>query len=194
MDKTEHDGYHWLAFDWKNYRIAGSYPNSPHRDGDGATRGKWDYFPLAAGSPRATWQDRDCREVCLLLDPTKRNDPKLLTFVENGIPVPSDPKNPIAALKVKITVHYLFLDSPRLIEARQKKWRETMQWVDEYRKCCPDDIAACTPQDYERFERVRDRISALTMPESPYAATSRACLRVNDMDFLIAAPEEALAT
>ena len=23
-DKTEHEGYYWLAFDWKNYRIAGS--------------------------------------------------------------------------------------------------------------------------------------------------------------------------
>src|SRR4051794_34670111 len=21
-DQTEHEGYHWLAFDWKNYRIA----------------------------------------------------------------------------------------------------------------------------------------------------------------------------
>jgi len=49
-DKTEYDGYHWLAFDWKNYRIAGSFPNSPHKDGEGVTRGKWDYFPLATHS------------------------------------------------------------------------------------------------------------------------------------------------
>jgi hypothetical protein len=95
---------------------------------------------------------------------------------ENGIPVPSDPRNPIAALKVTTTVHYLYLDSPRLIAARKKKWRDTMQWIDEYRDSCPDDIAACTPQDYERFDRLLDRISGLTRPESPYAATSRACL------------------
>ena len=59
-DKTEHEGYHWLAFDWRNYRIAGSYTNSPHRDGQGVTRGKWDYFPLANGSVRANWHQRDC--------------------------------------------------------------------------------------------------------------------------------------
>ena len=144
-DKTEHEGYYWLAFDWKNYRIAGSYPNSPHKDDQGVTRGKWDYFPLANGCARADWDHRDCgSEICLLLDPANENDPKLLTFDEEGIPFPSDPGNAIAVKKVEVTVHYLYLDSPRLIAARKKKWRETMDWIEEYRAVCPDDIAACT--------------------------------------------------
>ena len=191
MDKTEHEGYLWLAFDWKNYRIAGSYPNSPHKDDEGTTRGKWDYFPLAEGCVRATWEHRDCRhEICLLLDPAKVTDPKLLTFEEEGIPVPSDPHNAIAAHKVETTIHFLFLDSPRLIAARKKKWRDTMDWIEEYRSSCPDDIAACTPQDYQRFERLLNRLADLAGPESPYAATSRACLRVNNLAFLVSAPEE----
>lgn len=41
-DQTEPDGYYWLAFDWKNYRIADSYPNSPHKDDSNVTRGKWE--------------------------------------------------------------------------------------------------------------------------------------------------------
>ena len=72
-DKTPHEGYAWLAFDWRNYRIAGSYPNSPHNDEDGVTRGKWDFFPLANGCVRANWANRDCaQEVCLILDPAKK--------------------------------------------------------------------------------------------------------------------------
>lgn len=193
-DKTEHDGYHWLAFDWNNYRIAGSYPNSPHKDGGGTTRGKWDYFPLATGSIRASWDHRDfSHEICLLLDPARPNDPKLLTFDEEGVPGASDPGNPIAAHKVATTVHFLFLDSPRLIAARKKKWRETLDWVVEYRDSCPDNYAACTAQDFERFERQLNRLATLTGPEAPYAATARACLRANDLSFLIKAPEEAFA-
>lgn len=193
-DRTEHEGYQWLAFNWKNYRIAGSFPNSPHRDGDGATRGKWDYFPLAHDSVRGTWDHRDCsHEICLLLDPVKPNDPKLLTFDEEGIPIPSDAQNPIAVHKVKTTVRFLYLDSPRLIAARKKKWREMMEWIEEYRRCCPEKYADCRPDDFARFERCRDRFRTLTDPASPYAATARACLRANSLAFLIVAPEEAPA-
>lgn len=193
-DKTVHEGYAWLAFDWKNYRIAGSYPNSPHRDDDGVTRGKWDFFPLGIGSARANWANRSCAtEVCLILDPAKKNDPKLMTFDEEGVPIPSDPNNPITKKKVAVTVHYLFLDSPRLISARKKRWRETSEWIEEYLKVCPADYDACTAQDVERFERLLDRLANITGHKAHYAATARACLRANGLSFLIQAPEEALA-
>jgi len=193
-DKTEHEGYHWLAFDWENYRIAGSYSNAPHKDGKGVTRGKWDYFPLAPGCTRADWHNRDCKhEICLLLDPANKNDPRLMTFDEEGIPIPSDPKNPLIKKKVAITVHYLYLDNPRLVAARKQKWRETLDWIDEYRNCCPDTEEACTAQDNLRLERHIGRLAEITAPERPYAATARACLRANDLAWLIQAPEEAHA-
>jgi len=193
-DGTEHEGYYWLAFDWKNYRISGSYPNAPHRDEHGETRGKWDYFPLANGCTRADWEHRDCTgEVCLLLDPANRNDPKLMTFDEGGVPLPVDPRNPIVKKRVETTVHYLYLDSPRLIAARKRKWRDTLRWIDEYLRVCPDDFDACTQLDHERLGRHFECISELTGPETPYAATARACLRANGLDWLIPRPEEVLA-
>lgn len=193
-DGTEHEGYAWLALDWTNFRIAGSYPNSPHNDDQGVTRGKWDYFPLAAFSARAGWDSRDTQnEICLILDPTKRSDPKLISFDEQGLPHPADPNNPIVRKKVEVSVHYLFLDSPRLIAARKRKWRDTSSWIEEYQNVCPPDINQCTQQDVQRFERHIAKLSELTGPDSPYASTARCCLRVNGLDFLIQTPEEALA-
>lgn len=193
-DKTVHDGYTWLAFDWKNYRVAGSYPNSPHTDDEGKTRGKWDFFPLAPGCVRASWTNRVCQnEICLILDPTKKADPKLLTFDENGLPRPSDPKNPVVTKKVQATVHFLFLDSPRLVTARKKKWRDICDWIEEYRKAVPSILEQCTPLDYERLERQVEKLAELTGPQAEYVSTARACLRAHDLGHLIMTPEEEKA-
>lgn len=190
-DKTVHEGYAWLAFDWRNYRIAGSYPNSPHRDDQGETRGKWDFFPLASGCVRASWANRICdKEICLILDPAKKTDPKLLTFDENGLPRPSDPDNAIVKKKVDATVHFLFLDSPRLVAARKKKWREVCDWIEGYRMAVPSTYERCTPLDIERFERQIEKLSALTGPQAEYVSTARACLRAHDLGHLIMTPEE----
>ena len=193
-DRKEHEGYHWLVFDWENYRIAGSYPNAPHKNERGKVRGKWDYFPLAEGCTRANWENRDCSgEICLLLDPTSRVDSKLITFDEQGMPLPSDPLNPIIRTRVETTVYFLNLDHVRLVQARKQKWRETMSLIEEYRHVCPSDVADCTLDDHHRLERLAQKLGELTRPTSRYAATARACLRANALDFLIETPEEAAA-
>jgi uncharacterized protein (TIGR02646 family) len=190
-DKTEHEGYPWLAFDWKNYRIAGSYPNSPHKDREGVARGKWDYFPLAPGCPRATWNNRNCNaETCLLLDPTNPEDPKQMTFDERGLPLPSTPDIAVVRKKVTTTVHFLHLDHERLVQARKQKWREVTSWIEEFREACPMDEDDCTKADYDRIERLIPKISELTAPNSPYAATARACLEANGLAGFIKKPEE----
>lgn len=191
-DKTEHEGYYWLAFDWKNYRIAGSYPNSPHRDQAEVTRGKWDYFPLAGGSPRASWENRDCSvEQCLLLDPINPDDPKLMTFDETGYSRASAPEVGVIQKRVETTVNCLNLDSVRLVRARQQKWRETAEWIEELREASPTDPNVCTPNDYARVDRVTRKLSELTAPVSPYAATARACLEANGLSAFVKRPEEA---
>ncbi|GAB5512191.1 MAG: hypothetical protein Rhims3KO_35920 [Hyphomicrobiales bacterium] len=190
-DKTEHEGYPWLAFDWKNYRIAGSYSNSPHKDGEGVARGKWDFFPLAPGCARANWTNRDCGpEICLLLDPTKPEDPKQITFDERGIPIPSAPEIPVVKKKVETTVYFLHLDHERLVQARKQKWREVTDWIEEFRAACPENIDQCTKADYERTSRLLQKVSKLTAPNSPYAATARACLEANGLAPLVHKPEE----
>lgn len=193
-DRTVHEGYHWLAFDWMNYRIAGSYPNSPHRSDEGQTRGKWDFFPLARGSVRASWENRDCsQEICLLLDPTNPRDPKLMTFDERGHPIPTTPYLGVVRQRVETTVRLLNLDHARLVRARKQIWRETVDWIEEFRQSCPESFDECTACDHKRLGRMIEKVGELTGPGSRYAATARACLRVNGLSELIQAPEEAAA-
>ena len=185
-DKTEHEGYHWLAFDWRNYRIAGSYPNSPHRDGEGVTRGKWDYFPLANGSVRANWHQRDCfGEICLLLDPTNHGDPKLMTFDEKGLPIPTAPDSAIVRKRVETTVRLLHLDHDRLVRARKQKWRATLAWIEDFYQACPTDYDTCTALDHQRLQTLVKRLPQLISSSSAYAATARACLHANNLSALI---------
>ncbi|WP_171955988.1 hypothetical protein [Stenotrophomonas maltophilia] len=183
QDDSVHDGYDWLAFDWTNYRIAGSYSNSPHKDEQDRVRGKWDYFPLANGSFRASLADKRIeRETCLILDPARRSDPKLITFDENGLPRPSDPNNAIVRKKVETTTYLLFLDSPRLIAARKKKWREVTEWIDTYRESTPDNIENCSADDYIRLEKLIERLQRIAGPQADFSSTARACLRANALE------------
>ena len=107
--------------------------------------------------------------------------------------MPSDPGNAIIKKRVEITVHYLYLDSPRLMAARKKKWREITDWIETYRDVCPDTIEECTADDFVRFNRLVERIQALSGPDAAFAATARACLRANDLEQFIQAIEEAAA-
>jgi uncharacterized protein (TIGR02646 family) len=73
------EGYWWLAFDWRNFRICGSVGNAK----------KGAYFPLRPGSQRATGPDSDLREEHPeLLDPADEDDPALMWFNVEGTAQP----------------------------------------------------------------------------------------------------------
>ncbi len=80
----EHEGYWWLAFDWRNYRFSCTFCNS-RRNFEESSGGKQDQFPLVNPEGRA-WNPEDDlgKEKPFLLDPCDPDDPKLLTFLENG--------------------------------------------------------------------------------------------------------------
>lgn len=189
-DGTEREGYHWLAFEWTNFRIAGSFPNSPHRDASGVTRGKSDYFPLLESGQSASWENRDySREIPLLLDPARRGDAECIVFDQEAIPKPADKKSPLMERRVKATNFYLFLDSPRLIDGRKKRWRECLDWIRELQDITPMELQKIDAQRYAQIQRVEGKIRRMTRPDQPYASMIRSCLRLQGMAFLIETPE-----
>src|SRR3990172_10183861 len=90
-EDPNHEGYWWLAFQWRNYRYASQWCNQRRvNDVNGTSGGKWDQFPLCNGSFRARLEVDDCdMEVPELLDPTDPDDWKLLTFRQDGYPTPA---------------------------------------------------------------------------------------------------------
>jgi uncharacterized protein (TIGR02646 family) len=90
-EDTNHEGYWWLAFNWRNYRYSCQWCNQRRVDAaNGTDGGKWDHFPVAPGSFRAQ-QEADIweNEEVDLLDPIDPDDWKLLTFLPNGQPTPA---------------------------------------------------------------------------------------------------------
>src|SRR5216683_996472 len=76
LDGTERgEGYWWLAFDWRNFRICGNVGN----------RKKGGFLPLRDGTHQASSANRNIDdEFPYLLDPTRLEDTLLLSFDENG--------------------------------------------------------------------------------------------------------------
>jgi hypothetical protein len=69
-EHPNHPGYHWLAYEAENYLPTCNKCNGP----------KSNYFPLAAGSPRAYAAAEVANEKPLLLNPYKDDPRKHLTF------------------------------------------------------------------------------------------------------------------
>ncbi len=188
-DGTRHEGYHWLAFDWRNFRIAGSMSNVPHTDASGETRGKWDYFPLMPGAVRARWEQRETdNERPLILDPTRRGDAGCMMFDEEGIPKPVN-ESPLVQLRVERTSYYLFLDEPRLVDGRKQRWRECEKWIRELHELIPMEIEMIDAARFAQIARIEENIREMTRPEQPYSSMIRSCLKLRGMDYLIETPE-----
>ena len=85
-----HEGYWWLAFDWRNFRYSSQWCNQRRNRVNGTSGGKGNRFPLLPGSYRArTEHDPYKDEDPVLLDPTDPEDWKLLTFRVDGRPTPA---------------------------------------------------------------------------------------------------------
>ncbi|GIB52960.1 hypothetical protein VCSRO187_3447 [Vibrio cholerae] len=120
---ANHDGYYWLAFDLSNYRLCKRRPNAK----------KGTFFPICddrfrATSPQLPWTD----ETPYFLDPFKDTDVLLLSFNDNGEPVPQEDIGQIDEARVKFTIEKYFLDERVLNTRRAQTWSTTRVLYTEY--------------------------------------------------------------
>ena len=180
-DCPGHDGYWWLAFDWKNYRFCCTFCNCRRVDqAKGTGGGKADHFPLRDEARRAkTPADDLVNEEPLLLDPIVPADPGFLWFDETGqaITNPTFCSNPegYGAKRATLSLDLYHLNHTDLVERRKVVCSDIRRVVDDvnryFKKYDEGDATA-----REAFENsVRDLRSRLSV-KAEYSATARSML------------------
>jgi len=134
-----HDGYWWLAFQWRNYRYASQWCNQ-HRvsDVNGTSGGKWDRFPLCLGSFRARLETDDYElEQPELLDPIDPDDWKLLTFRQDGYPTPSRQPGTPEYQRAQTSIEVYHLHCNELVNERRILAGEIQRLVQDMERLRP---------------------------------------------------------
>ncbi len=170
------EGYWWLAFDWRNYRISGEICNRGKRDDTGVCRGKKDFFPLYSGSRIAYGPSEalSC-ELYYLLDPTCYEDVSLIAFDEAGVPFPTAIKGSFEYDRAELTRHILYLDFPDLIEGRITTWQRCKRLINEIDNKFKHRDAASAVLQGEISNKMRN-LKEMAAKEAEYSATAISCL------------------
>lgn len=167
-----HPGYWWLAFDWRNFRISCTFCNSKRIDCDGGSEGgKQDHFPLKDGSLRARSQNDDHGlEQVALLDPCRVEDPSLLSFRQDGYPVPTHDEvlDPWSNERARCSIRHYHLDHGDLVRDRKDLWLRVDNLVDAGNRAA----AANQPLD-----AVKSELLGLLKATSSLARVARLAVR-----------------
>jgi len=184
LDGTKREGYWWLAFDWRNYRISGNIGNRPNSGEDGRVRGKRDYFPLKAGSSVAISPEYDLRdEIIYLLDPTDPDDPVLLTFDESGYPKPAASDETWGYERAKTTIELLHLDYRPLVDERKKIWTNCSLLIREAQNSMKEQSEVISATEQEKVKNIFKKLREMVSEEAELSSTARACLLSSGNDW-----------
>lgn len=177
----EHDGYWWMAFDWKNYRYSCQFCNEKRKDQDtGVTGGKGTCFPLvtpetrifAPGDPEI--EDPTYKEDPVLLDPCNEGDVLCLAFEEDGTAQPrwKEETFPISYRRAKDSILLYNLNKQELKERRQRmiclRIKDLIIRGDKYfyRMQCND------PSARESFSEIIQELNLMVSRQAEYSAAA----------------------
>ena len=138
-EDSGHDGYWWLAFDWRNFRYSSQWCNQRRNDRINDTKGgKGDRFPLCPGSSRARHEgDRLEEEEPMLLDPSDPEDWKLLGFRTDGHPTPVRPAGTIEHERALVSIDIYHLHCKPLVDDRREvasRVRRVVETLEQFRR------------------------------------------------------------
>ncbi|MBS0260901.1 MAG: hypothetical protein JSS02_03005 [Planctomycetes bacterium] len=161
------DGYWWLAFNWKKYRIGGQLLNVK----------KSDVFPFT-DLTRATHDDPPSleKECPVLIDPLVEAEARLISYEwrdeENCVAVRSGDVTPEQALRVDRTIEILGLNRlPRLNEKRAQFWDKCKLAIADYK-------GANGPSCFAKIEQAKATatLKGMIKYEAEFSSVAEACV------------------
>jgi hypothetical protein len=172
-DASYDDGYPWLAFDWRNFRLSAQLCNRLYTNPDtNIVGGKGAHFPLAIDSPKAHWDDRcEDAEQPILLDPTCPADVELVTFDADGLVSPTKLCSEAQKHRVEVSAKILNLDLPMFKDGRREVMRQVQSHFLEAKKCLhPRQVDLKKAQAANEVAAAR----SLTQKDRPFSRAAEA--------------------
>jgi|WetSurMetagenome_2_1015567.scaffolds.fasta_scaffold07382_4 hypothetical protein len=174
------NGYWWLAYNWRNYRLVGSLVNLRRTDRfseNEEVKGKGDYFPLdlLGGAESQEPPNHNINvEVPLLLDPIQLYDTTLISFDKDGTPIISGNAPDDDKFRAELTIELFHLDLEQLNQQRTEIWRlcerELIEFNDQL-------IQPVNPQTKRLIlNRAGIRLKELTGPNAIFSMVAWACI------------------
>lgn len=166
------DGYWWLAFDYMNFRICGNVGN----------RKKGGWFPLKAGSPSSTYEQRcEESETAYLLDPIDIDDVNLMAFDEEGKAIASPCASEWEQQRVDETVKRLKLNEHEaLSEARRKLWAKVTGLINQYQQAKSRCKAGGNEVARQKAKDALRQVKELTQPTAELSSVAKWCVLVRN--------------
>ena len=175
-EDPEHPGYYWLAFEWTNLRLSCHRANRPRIHPEtGETGGKADHFPLLNEQVRARSPDDDLSlEEPALLDPTKADDVRLLSFSPNGEVAlsPTHRGEPTAQKRLDASRLYLNLNWPCFCDARVTLYNQILRLIHRGEREAPTKIGLMVHAPQPFLDACQDLVTTM-QPTQEYSAAAR---------------------
>lgn len=185
MSVMPHKGYWWLAFDWKNFRLAYSLINKRRRDPrDENVQGKGCYFPLVDENTRVpdTNPASVSGERPQLIDPCVKSDVYLLDYaVEDGKIIErfSNLKDEHRHQRARISIELFHLNEGTLIRDRHDLYvaiSHSASRIEEIERDLEIN-GVLTEKQQEEYDGLIDQIGNWINTSAPFAAFARASVQ-----------------
>ena len=185
-ESPSHQGYWWLAFEWRNWRFVCRYCNSLNKDPEtGRVGGKADHFPLLHGEAQriTSPDDYEYYEELLcedpkLLDPTEPGDSDLITFTSEGLPIPVEQDTRLDKYeRARASIEIYHLDSTRLKNRRKQVFANVKGYIEEYRRSMRKWEKEHDHFAYDRARKAARKLGRMIAKDAEYSMTTIAYLQ-----------------